>query len=100
MSAFKVGEVAIGQNFVNNTKYNGMECTVVSALDLVTTRHHITGEVTTAYRYGVKWADGWLTYQESHYLRKRRPPASDESAHRQAMLDCIERAKRGVEVPA
>lgn len=96
---FAVGEVAIGQN-ITWEEYNGMECTITSGLEdrLVVNAVTFGREVWTGY--GVRWASGVESFQAPDSLRKRRPSESDDAIERQAMLDCIERAKTGIEVSA
>ncbi len=99
MNEFKVGDVAIGCNMKINVDRNGMECVIIEPLEWRTGIDGI-GRVETHMQYFVTWADGKSSNVAHRYLRKKRPPSSDEAAHRQAMLDCIERAKRPVEVQA
>lgn len=99
MSGLKIGDVCIGQNHILDLHLNGMECVVTEPLEFVTAFNSL-GEIVRDRAYGVRWADGTDAYAAPQYLRKRRPPSTDESESRQAMLDCIERARRPVGVPA
>lgn len=76
MSKFKVGEIAIGCNFILSQIRNGMECEIVGPLQKMIARHFITNKETTGYRYLVLWADGSETAEEPHYLRHKNPPQS------------------------
>lgn len=98
MSGFAVGEIAIGQGFVYATQRNSMECEILGGLkESGICRCAVRGILLASTQcHYVRWSDGHEAYVDPRHLRKRRPPASDESAHRQAMPDCIERAKRGV----
>ena len=102
MSGFKVGEIAIGQNFAFDVDRNGAECEIIRGLHMVRVLYCVTTRrrLPRSMNYAVRWADGAHTYVEPKNLRKRRPPASDGAAYRQAMLDCIERAKWPSEVAA
>lgn len=87
MSAFAVGEVVTLQRLIDHPELNGMEVIIESK------------PYKGLYFINFPGFEQWnMTHKRN--LRKRRPPASDESAHRQAMLDCIERAKRVSEVAA
>lgn len=95
---FKVGEIAIAQN-CSNPRNNGAECEIIDPL----MRRHLAragapGDIWVAQSYRVRLPDGQVFAAMPHQLRKRRPPSTDES--HQAMLDCIERARRPVMEPA
>lgn len=94
MDTFKVGEVAVGQNFVVHPEYNGMEVIVTRVID--GELEMCDGEIFVGVYYRTEWANGHKDYHPSRYLRKKRPPESDEAAARQAMLDCIQKAKQPV----
>lgn len=79
MDKFSVGEIAIGQNFVDQKQWNGMECEIIGSLQLCTSINLTTREETTAPRYAVKWADGFVSYQEPIYLRKRHQPQKQKT---------------------
>lgn len=98
MTTFSVGEIALGHGFQNWPEYNGVECIVLEGLRPLEALDQRSGEVLRAEFYLVKFSDGEIAEVLPINLRKRRPPSTDES--HQAMLDCIERAKRGVEVEA
>lgn len=97
---FKVGEIAIGQNFLVNTECNGMECEVLDGLEFVPIPICAkTGEaLPPAMCYFVEWAYGVVSEVSPSNLRKKRPPEADDATARQTMLDCIERAKQPLEV--
>lgn len=71
---FKVGDVGIGQNFVNDPTRNGMECEIIGGLEMRLSFTESRREFTRGLRYQVKWADGLTTDQEAYYLRPKRPP--------------------------
>ncbi|MCY0910867.1 hypothetical protein [Massilia antarctica] len=91
MLTFKLGEVAIIRNAKLRPHLNGLECTINKPLGTYRVTH-LDGELHTGY--GVQAADGVDYFLFPHQLRKKRPPATDDAAARQAMLECIERAKR------
>lgn len=76
---FKVNEVAIGQNFVNRSKYNGVECEIIGGLELHTCIRP-NGEVHTVMRYLVAWADGVVAAVAHCHLRRRKSPATGEAS--------------------
>jgi len=73
----KKGDIVIGQNFVHNKVYNGMEGEIVE--DLRYRYWHIvsTGAGREGYAYKVLWANGNLYTQEPFQLRKKKPPNKD-----------------------
>lgn len=99
MSAFKIGEVAILTGLINSAERNGEECVIIGGLEWRTSINEKTGQRMLRQSYMVELRDGSCDIAPRN-LRKRRPPSTDESESRQAMLDCIERAKRVQEVPA
>lgn len=92
---FKIGEVATIQNAEFHPERNGTECCIVEAGHFGLSR---SGEVVPAYL--VRLPAGGEVLAAHYQLRKRRPPSTEKSELRQAMLDCIERARRGQEVSA
>lgn len=94
MDEIKVGDICEGQNFESERQCNGMECVVVGGLEMRDWWHE-DGTEGCDPMYEVEWADGVASVVEPQHLRKRRPPSTDEAAARQAMLDCIQRAKQG-----
>ena len=102
MAKFKVGEVAIVQGLVTCAEFNGREVVIVGALTI----HPISkcsksGAVyLNEAAYLVRYSDGYLTNVRPANIRKRRPPSTDESTARQAMLDCIQKAKQPQRVSA
>lgn len=95
MSTFKVGEIAIGQNIAWSA-YNETECQIVGALEDRVVLNAVTFQRETWLGYRVRWCDGFISVQYPRQLRKRPAPSAEDVA----MLDCIERAKRGMEIPA
>ncbi len=99
MSKFKVGEVCIFQNAKYCPEFNGVEVTVLAVeltrMDLLTGVWH-----QGVYEIESPAHSGGAFNAHEHQLRKKRPPESDDATSHQAMLDCIERAQRGIEVPA
>ena len=76
MPRFSVGDIVIGQNFINATYLNGMEGEVIDGYK----QYHIgqlNGEPCEPYYihgYAVKWADGHVSVQRTRHLRKKQPP--------------------------
>lgn len=95
-AAFKVGEVCIGQNFVNSPELNGLECVIIGGLVERLSKHLITGLITSGFRYRVQFADGSIFAQEPYFLRLKQPPTSAKSIMRAAIL----KAKQPSKVPA
>lgn len=104
MSGFKVGDIAKlicdprATPDVELLAYDGKECAVIGSFGKYPTWS--AGEPDFTIGYVVRFPDGAELVVQSHELRKRHPPSTDDAVSRQAMLDCIERAKRGAEVPA
>ncbi len=73
---FKVGEVVIGQNFVIDIEYNGMEAIVISAPEF-TGIIYPDGLIETCNACEVKWESGLREWQKISHLRRRKPPATD-----------------------
>jgi hypothetical protein len=76
---FKVGEVLVGQNHVKGIDRNGMECTVLGALSQRVCHHESVDESYIAMRYHVVWADGMETHAAQNKLRRKQPPAGEQS---------------------
>lgn len=70
---FKIGEIVVGQNFTVTTKYNGMEAEIIGGLEFrrARTSH---GKLERGSMYRVQWADGKITSQFPHELRRKKPP--------------------------
>jgi hypothetical protein len=94
MSEFKVGEVAIGQNFEYFPEHNGMECEIIGGLAIRMRMNSHDGTLITDHCYIVVWANGVRCTVSPGYLRKRNPPATDTSAQEYAAL--IERLTQRV----
>jgi hypothetical protein len=77
MSTFKVGEVCVGQNFVLDPKYNGVECVVDEPFGEYVGIDR-AGLPRRRIGYGVRWANGELSYVNPHNLRRKRPPTTGE----------------------
>jgi hypothetical protein len=71
---FKVGDVCIGQNFVRDLEYNGMECVVVGGLEVREWYRSDTGEGGCDINYLVRWENGEVCCQQPFYLRAKQPP--------------------------
>jgi hypothetical protein len=94
VSAFKVGGVAVGCNYVTLPDRNGMQCQVLAPLQVVTAFECGVGADTTKPRYHVRWADGLESFAQPHTLRRRSAKVRLRTAARQEMIDCLHRAKR------
>lgn len=79
MGNFKVGEIVLGQNFVNATEKNGMEGQVVRALTITTSQNIFTGVISTEPMYVISWADGCLRNVRPQNLRRRPAPSGEKS---------------------
>jgi hypothetical protein len=76
MSQFKVGDVCVGQHFINWPELNGMECVVESALHMSTGFDPRTCQLFTGMTHVVVWEDGARTFAEPKHLRLKRPPTT------------------------
>lgn len=94
MTTYAIGEVAIYIGLTGeNVNFNGEECIIT--LPLAERMHRDSLE----WGYGVSDRAGYFFVSPIN-LRKKHPPASTNETARLAMLDCIERARRGCEVSA
>lgn len=102
MSAFKIGEILIGQNLIFETQCNGMECEIIGGLSLRRWENRATKEIGMSPLYLVRWADGIISAQAPHELRRRKPPPSDshERTYMQKWRDMAGKAPQPVGVPA
>lgn len=100
MTALKVGDICVGQNLLYDTKGNGMLCEVIGGEEYFMCYPIGGGLPYEELCYEVKWADGAVTAQTRHELRKIDPPSAADAASRQAMLDCIERAQKAAQPQA
>lgn len=70
MSNFKVGDMAIGQNFVTDVQFNGMECEIIGNYD-----RHLgigrDGDLRPIEGYKVLWANGKKSIQKEYQLKKK-----------------------------
>lgn len=72
---FKVGEVCIGQNFINWPEYNGAECIVLSPERIDGGVDPRSGEVSEfGPTHTVQWDDGRIANVATTNLRRKRPP--------------------------
>jgi hypothetical protein len=78
MSTFKVGDVCIGQHFVNHPELNGMECTIDAPLAMRSVERALNDEIVTCECYAVTWADGSSSWTEPKNLRLKQPPSYPE----------------------
>jgi hypothetical protein len=93
---FKVGEVCIGQNFVNFPEYNGCECLIERPLQMFGGFNRRTGEwCAVEPSYFVRWADGAGSWVGRHNLRRKQPPTGEIAIMR--MFDITAPAPREVE---
>lgn len=101
MSALKVGDVCVWQNCAGLWAWlNGTETTIMG--EMRPGFDCIYGTIGEGYVTDTPdpFLPGKCLLGEVGELRLKQPPSADESESRQAMLDCIERAMRGCEVPA
>ena len=77
----KVGDTAIGCNFVIQTEHNGMECEIIEEARnrRITCINGIPCEPFYGYRYKVEWANGRKTYAAPHLLRPKDEPGDWET---------------------
>lgn len=80
MSTFKVGEVAVGQNFEHYPEHNGEDLLVVEGLShgamfVGRARRWISGP-----HYRVQSSSGEEFLVRPHNLRKKRPPTTGEES--------------------
>lgn len=76
---FKVGEVLVGQNHIRNTEYNGMECIVTGELKMRRFTYIGYTDLYEEMRYKVQWANGIITSASQFTLRRKQPPAGEQS---------------------
>jgi len=74
---FEIGEIVIGQNFINWPERNGMECEIIGELKERGSSSLTTGIYTVDECYEVKWEDGITSAQKPYFLRKKKPPEID-----------------------
>jgi len=67
---FRLHEIVVGQNFVDSTHRNGMECEVIGELQERSGTFKHDSQIHTAIMYEIKWVDGDITLQPPQYLRK------------------------------
>ena len=83
MSAlFKVGEMVIGQNFVDYPEYNGEELQIVGMLAFRYGTDAITGAHVKGFCYQVLDSQGVIFQCGAFNLRRRKPPASTTGEQR------------------
>jgi hypothetical protein len=76
---FKVNEIVIGQNFIVDTQFNGMEAIIIGGLEMRPWSYEDTGESGESLAYEVEWENGEVTVQEPFTLR-RKPPTTGEAS--------------------
>ena len=96
-AAFKVGEVAILCNARVLLHLNGMECTVIGPLQTYSLIK-FGGEL--VYGYHIEFCNGETYVCTPDQLRKKRHPRYYKAVARQAMLDCLAKAKQPQEATA
>ena len=76
---FEIGEIAVGQHFVNSKYLNGSELEVVSGLEshLIRRLNDAPCDPHTIIGYGIRHPAGHITYIEPYYLRKKKPPEEE-----------------------
>jgi len=72
MSKFKVGEIAIGQNFNVSLFLNGAEVEVIGLL--MFRMANLDGVIKEHYGYKIKKQDGGISSVSPDKLRKKKPP--------------------------
>lgn len=75
---FKLKDICIGQHLHPKSKYNGAECEIIGGLEMRGFLRVHTGEYDEAVCYKVQWADGYVTSQYPHQLRRKPPKQSDK----------------------
>ena len=77
---FKVGEVCIGQKFINWPEYNGAECVILSSERVAGGVDPRSGErAEVGPTHTVRWDDGRVANISSKNLRRKRPPTGEKS---------------------
>lgn len=76
---YKVGDICIGVNFVNQTHFNGMECVIKHGNKERTVRHYVTGKLYKEYGYLVEWENGERCSVAEYKLKLKRPPEEPSS---------------------
>lgn len=76
MSNFKVGEIAIGQNYTFDIRRNNAECEIIGPLEKRNGIDSVTGRRVRVIGYRVRWACGESAIATPEKLR-RKPPAAD-----------------------
>lgn len=71
--SFKVGEVAVGVNFVDSARFNGLECIVLEGLHVEAGREPSTGcWIAPEPCYFVEWADDYHSLAAPRNLRRKQ----------------------------
>lgn len=86
MRALRIGDICVGQNFINDAEYNGEECTVIDfrPVNAVVPK---TGEVRYGFFYIVKWCNGEVSAQERHTLRLKDQPTPEAEQEYNALIE-------------
>ena len=76
MDKFEVGEIAIGQNFINSTLLNGTEMEIIGKLDKypISTLNGFPCDLYILYGYRVRKPGGAISCIDPQNLRKKKPP--------------------------
>ena len=74
MSKFNFHEIAVGQNFIKDIQWNGMECEIIGGLQEREAFYLMASEAHKVLSYKVKWMDGSISIQPEHNLKKKKPP--------------------------
>jgi hypothetical protein len=90
MHEFQVGDLAVGRNYATLPDRNGMECVIISPLQLITALEVRSGACTTKPRYHVRWADGLESVAQPHTLK--RPTPRQRAA--QQTIECLAQVMR------
>jgi hypothetical protein len=93
---FKVGEIAIGQNFVDFPEHNGEDLVIIEGARFGPTIDKMDRVVRTGVTYKVESTNGEQFVCSPSCLRRRKPPSTGEQSVMQMFVD----APLRVEVPA
>lgn len=77
MDTFSIGEIAIGQGFLVNTDFNGVEGEITGGLAPRLSVNKSTGEVVLIESYQITWASGEKEHVAPKNLRKKKPRNRD-----------------------
>lgn len=77
---FRLGEVVLGQNFVDFTEHNGEELLVVGGLEYRTVTCLTSLKTVSGMSYKVQTKYGETFTCGPHQLRRRKPPTTGEES--------------------